>query len=305
MSELTKNIKDLSKLIQTAAKMSNAEWQRDERSKSYTTKETYINMLKNKIQKYKSMIDNGVNEATTTGAVAGVSTPFAFSRKTNSFGNERSAKKSGYSVVEKSVYEGRNKKKIGKILNKYKKSKVNESIDLKIEEDVNKLDVSDIYQNFQSKLNNASNELKKSLQKSLLQKLLGKKIQATSSKGQGQVVSDYFIHVTGVEIDFYKNKYVVVIIGKEEGKSSTKRFFLNANAPITVFGDSKSLRPKDLERISNYKQMFNVSSDNNQSLEKNVTSDDSPQEPEQDQSPNVTSDQSSPDDQLKNQNKPV
>lgn len=314
MDDLHKDIKDLNDIITNTSKMTSDEWKRDSRSKSYSTKETYLNMLKNKRKKYIDQLKSDVNEVTTTGAVAGVNTPFAFSRR--GIGNKKAAKQNGYKVVSRynenfdldqnndgeintgdAVIAARkaagmkNKKyasiknRINKIIKSRKNKRINEGLkSILHKENAESFDVTSTYNTFQTKLNNLSNELKTSLQKSLLNKILGKKIKVTSSKGQGQMISDYIVNVTGVEISYVKNKYIIEIIGKEQGKSSTKRYYLDTNSPITIIGNSESLKPKDLERINTYKQMFGgETSDQDTSVDKNVTSDDSPEKPKDDE----------------------
>jgi hypothetical protein len=287
MKDLIKDIRDIATLIKTTSRIPDNKWAQDERSKSYSTKETYLNILKNKLNKYKDMLnsDEPIDEASTTGSVAGVMTPFAFSK--NGIGNEKSGRKCGYEPT----YTGKSKNKVNQIVRNRKQLKLDEGVNAILQnEEVDKFEIASSFNEFQSKLNSSSNELKKSFQKKILQKILGKKIKASSSKGQGQIVSDYFINVTGAEIDFYKNKYVIVIIGKEEGKHTTKRYFLNPSSPIVIFGNSDNLKPRDLERINDYKKMFGGdggdSTNNDVSTNNNVTSDDKPQETPTQEDPN-------------------
>ena len=60
------------------------------------------------------------------------------------------------------------------------------------------------------------------LQKNIQDKILGKKIVVRASKGYKQPETDYTINVTGVAIDYYYDRYVIIIIGREENKQKVE-----------------------------------------------------------------------------------
>lgn len=243
------------------------------------------------------------NEATTTSAIAGYDTPYAFSKKGKK-GNVKSAQMLGYTLTDAScdntldgddvnevedgddivktdtydtdVIDTKNIKKDTLLQRRNLKEGVKSSIyKFKNEQSANEeqpttqfsvsdennevensINVQDVFVDFQQKLNDSSEDLKYALQRSLIKKVLGKKITARSSKGQGQPISDYTFSVTGVDIDYYNNKYFIVLIGKEEGKGKSTRFLLQPFYKIKSYGPSKSLKPSDIERISQYKSLL-------------------------------------------------
>ena len=244
------------------------------------------------------------NEATTTYAIAGYDTPYAFSKKGKK-GNVKAAQMLGYTLTDAScdntldddgdmnevedgddivkndkfetdIIDAKNVKKDTLLQRRKLKEGVKSSIyKFKNEQssDVdqnttefsvsdentnveNSINVQDVFVDFQQKLNDSSEDLKYALQRSLIKKVLGKKITARSSKGQGQPISDYTFSVTGVDIDYYNNKYFIVLIGKEEGKSKSTRFLLQPFYKIKSYGPSKSLKPSDIERITQYKSLL-------------------------------------------------
>lgn len=213
--------------------------------------------------------------------------------------NEKGRKKT---QPKKSRQYGRKRKKINNFLrNKKKKSKIYEGLKSSINSfknedqttfpstDVNDqpdetktIDIQDTYLNFQKKLNDSSETLKNSLQSSILSKLLGKKVTARSSKGEGQSISDYTFSVTGVDIDYYNNKYYIVLTGKEDGKTKTTRFLLQPFYKIKSHGLSKTLKPSDLERIKRYRKLIKDTDSTPESStadKRNVTKDEVPTKP--------------------------
>lgn len=245
------------------------------------------------------------NEATTTSAIAGYATPYAFSKKGKK-GNVNAAQMLGYTLtdascdntldsdggdmnevedgddivksnecetdiidskdvkkntllqrrklkegVKSSIYKFKNEQTSDEDQNTTEFSVSDENTDVE-----NSINVQDVFVNFQQKLNDSSEDLKYALQRSLIKKVLGKKITARSSKGQGQPISDYTFSVTGVDIDYYNNKYFIVLIGKEEGKGKSTRFLLQPFYKIKSYGPSKSLKPSDIERIAQYKSLL-------------------------------------------------
>lgn len=279
--------------------------------KNYGSVESYKKMLKRKIDHIQQGLKK---EATTTSAVSGVSTPFAFSRK--GIGNVRAAKMMGYKLAKLKKHKndqlketsfidknglvqhndpnmdpnlvtykntimptneeddvkittkdldqtgdgeigvgdavvaarksagmkGKKSKFYGKIRDLINKSLKEGYSSLRFEQDENEsdntIDIQQDFSNFDSKLKNSTELIKNNLQNTLNNKLLGKKVIVRSSKGYKQPESDYKVNVSNVEIDYYYDKYIIIIVGKEENKQKMQRFFVNPGFKIKVVGKS-------------------------------------------------------------------
>ncbi len=103
------------------------------------------------------------------------------------------------------------------------------------------------FNEFESKLAQATETAKNNFQNKLLQKVNGKKVIIRASKGQpGQPLKDYTINVTGVSVDYYYDKYVVIFKDEKD-----KEYFLNTMMKIKILGPAdvdtgkarKSIRP--------------------------------------------------------------
>jgi hypothetical protein len=79
---------------------------------------------------------------------------------------------------------------------------------------VTNYDVLPDFSSFDTKLKSSTESLKNNLQKTIQDKILGKKIVVRASKGYKQPETDYTINVTGVAIDYYYDRYVIIIIGR-------------------------------------------------------------------------------------------
>jgi hypothetical protein len=135
-------------------------------------------------------------------------------------------------------------------------------------------DVQDDFSKFDKNLKNSTEQIKVNLQKNIQDKILGKKIVVRASKGYKQPESDYTINVTGVSIDYYYDRYVIVIIGREEQKQKLSKFFIKPGYKIKILGASDKLKPKDQYQLAKSKAL--VDPKQTSSLSNTVTSDDEP-----------------------------
>jgi hypothetical protein len=88
------------------------------------------------------------------------------------------------------------------------------------------------FNEFESKLAQATEAAKTNFQNKLLQKVNGKKVIIRASKGQpGQPLKDYTINVSGVSVDYYYDKYAVIFKDEKD-----KEYFLNTMMKIKIVG---------------------------------------------------------------------
>ena len=118
-------------------------------------------------------------------------------------------------------------------------------------------------------------------------KILGKKIVVRASKGYKQPETDYTINVTGVAIDYYYDRYVIIIIGREENKQKVAKFFIKPGFSIKILG-SADLKPKDQYQVAKSKAL--VSPQQSATPTNTVTSD----EEEPSTEPNTGAEQQPP-----------
>lgn len=138
-------------------------------------------------------------------------------------------------------------------------------------------DVQPDFTSFDQKLKNSTESLKVNLQKTIQDKILGKKIVVRASKGYKQPEADYTINVTGVNIDYYYDRYVIIIVGREENKQKVAKFFIKPGFKIKVLGNSDKLKPKDQYQVAKSKALVEPQP----SSQNNVTSDEEPEQPTQ------------------------
>lgn len=131
-----------------------------------------------------------------------------------------------------------------------KKPQVQPSVDIK------SYDVLPDFTAFDTKLKNSTESLKNNLQKTIQDKILGKKIVVRASKGYKQPETDYTINVTGVAIDYYYDRYVIIIIGREENKQKVAKFFIKPGFSIKILG-SAELKPRDQYQVAKSQALVN------------------------------------------------
>ena len=129
------------------------------------------------------------------------------------------------------------------------------------------------FTSFDAKLKNSTEQLKTQLQKTIQDRLLGKKVVIRASKGYKQPEADYTVNVTGIEIDYYYDRYVIVVVGREENKQKVTKFFLKPGFKIKILGNSDRLKPKDNYKIAKSKALVDPSTQQSATPVNNVTSD--------------------------------
>lgn len=165
--------------------------------------------MKSDIKILKEIIRNILKEMTGTSAVAGYSTPFAFSSKKGINRPTKTLKKMGFKVVGENELE----------------DKINENVSV---------DVSKEMSDFKRKLATSEITLAQSLSDTLKKKFLGKQIKIHGSKGYGQFKTDYTLSVYDVKVeDWYsKEDYQLIITGNDR-----KQYFIDINVPIVIVSD--------------------------------------------------------------------
>jgi hypothetical protein len=155
--------------------------------------------------------------------------------------------------------------------------KQNAKVDPKV--DIKSYDVLPDFTSFDTKLKNSTEVLKNNLQKTIQDKILGKKIVVRASKGYKQPEADYTINVTGVAIDYYYDRYVIIIIGREENKQKVAKFFIKPGFKIKVLGNADNLKPKDKYQVAKSKAL--VEPQQSATPTNTITSDEEDQSPAQ------------------------
>jgi len=97
-----------------------------------------------------------------------------------------------------------------------------------------KLDLSD----FESKVSQSTLQNKSSFQNKIMSKIGNKQVQLRASKGYGQPEKDYLVNVSGISIDFYYEKYVIIVKGREQGKQKESEYFIKAPYQIKIIGNA-------------------------------------------------------------------
>ncbi len=121
--------------------------------------------------------------------------------------------------------------------------------------DITSYDIQPDFTAFDQKLKNSTESLKVNLQKTIQDKILGKKIVVRASKGFKQPEADYTINVTGVSIDYYYDRYVIIIIGREENKQKVAKFFVKPGFKVKIMGNADKLKPKDQYQVAKSKAL--------------------------------------------------
>jgi hypothetical protein len=102
---------------------------------------------------------------------------------------------------------------------------------------------------FDTKLKDSTEALKTGFQKKIQDQILNMKIVVRASKGYKQPESDYTLNVTGVNIDYYYDRYVIIINGREENKQKTAKFFIKPGFKLKILGPA-DVKPKDRYQIA-------------------------------------------------------
>lgn len=119
---------------------------------------------------------------------------------------------------------------------------------------MNDYDINSTFTNFDKELKSATEDIKIKYQKAIQDRILGKKIILRASKGYKQPESDYTVNVIGVQIDYYYDRYVVIVVGREEKEQKVHKFFVKTGFKIRILGNSNR-KGDDNYQISKYKEM--------------------------------------------------
>ena len=77
--------------------------------------------------------------------------------------------------------------------------------------DPNLYDVKPELTDFETRVSQSTLQNKSEFQNKILSKIGNKQVQLRASKGYGQPEKDYVVNVSGVSIDFYYEKYVIIV----------------------------------------------------------------------------------------------
>jgi len=133
---------------------------------------------------------------------------------------------------------------------------------------------------FDTQLKNSTEDLKLKLQKEIQDHILNKKIVVRASKGFKQPETDYTINVTGVNIDYYYDRYVIIILGREENKQKAAKFFVKPGYKIRILGPA-DVKPKDQYQIAKSKALVDPSKQSSTAPSNTATSDEPAPKPEE------------------------
>jgi hypothetical protein len=97
--------------------------------------------------------------------------------------------------------------------------------------------VSSEFSDFEAKIARTTAESKASFLKNLNNRVFGKKVSIQASKGYGQPVRDYEISVTSTSLDYFYDRYVVILRDDDD-----KEYFLKPGFKITILGQGDPLK---------------------------------------------------------------
>lgn len=106
------------------------------------------------------------------------------------------------------------------------------------QEDPNLYDVKSDLSDFETRVSQSTLQNKGTFQNKIMSKIGNKQVQLRASKGYGQPEKDYIVNVSGVSIDFYYEKYVIVVKGREQGKQKESEYFVKAPYQIKILGNA-------------------------------------------------------------------
>ena len=98
---------------------------------------------------------------------------------------------------------------------------------------------------FETKVSNSTEQAKNDFQSKILQKISNKQVRLVrAAKGFGQPEREYVVNVADVKIEFWYQKYVVVITGREQNKQKESDFHLTAPYIIKIVGQAQPSKSK-------------------------------------------------------------
>lgn len=99
--------------------------------------------------------------------------------------------------------------------------------------------VSADFSDFEARIARATAEAKASFIRNLNARVMGKKVSIQASKGYGQPIRDYEISVTSTSLDYFYDRYVVILRDEDD-----KEYFLKTGFKITILGQGEPLKPQ-------------------------------------------------------------
>jgi hypothetical protein len=99
--------------------------------------------------------------------------------------------------------------------------------------------VSSDFSDFEAKIARTTAESKAAFLRNLNNRVLNKKVSIQASKGYGQPVRDYEISVTSTSLDYFYDRYVVILRDDDD-----KEYFLKPGFKITILGQGEPLKIK-------------------------------------------------------------
>jgi len=106
------------------------------------------------------------------------------------------------------------------------------------QEDPNLYDAKSDLSDFETRVSQSTLQNKGTFQNKIMSKIGNKQVQLRASKGYGQPEKDYIVNVSGVSIDFYYEKYVIVVKGREQGKQKESEYFVKPPYQIKILGNA-------------------------------------------------------------------
>jgi hypothetical protein len=106
------------------------------------------------------------------------------------------------------------------------------------QQDPNLYDAKSDLSDFESRVSQSTLQNKSSFQNKIMSKIGNKQVQLRASKGYGQPEKDYLVNVSGISIDFYYEKYVIIVKGREQGKQKESEYFVKAPYQIKILGNA-------------------------------------------------------------------
>ena len=106
------------------------------------------------------------------------------------------------------------------------------------QDDPNLYDAKSDLSDFETRVSQSTLQNKGTFQNKIMSKIGNKQVQLRASKGYGQPEKDYIVNVSGVSIDFYYEKYVIIVKGREQGKQKESEYFVKAPYQIKILGNA-------------------------------------------------------------------
>jgi hypothetical protein len=187
-------------------------------------------------EKIKSVVRELLDEMSSTGAVSGFQTPFAFSRRRIKNPTSKKSKRTKFSAIN-NISET-------EILDKSDTISLKEDVSYNVGKDMLSL---------RQGVTSTEESLRKKYVEILRQKFLGKTVQFQGSKGYGQFKTSYNIQVIDVSIEDWYNKdeYQLILTDNDN-----KRYFIDISMPIKILTSipinpsEKSSRPNVTPAVS-------------------------------------------------------